>query len=177
MSKGIPKDFRVSCLYYLQSLVTVVSKGWYGLIKNKSNNLATMSSAISFHDFKCKQSVLLSLTVTWIFLLYWNVAPILPGKRGSAAVPESFVMMRTELAFTPEKSDVGWNHGIRLQEITWNNHLTFHGHERWHGASGPSRQKEYALTSKNETPDWKQVARLKNGVLPGVIKLTSWRQF
>ena len=45
------------------------------------------------------------------------------------------------------------------------------------GQVGPADKKEYALTSKNETPDWKQVARLKNGLLPGVIKSTSWRQF
>ena len=41
---------------------------------------------------------------------------------------------------------------------------------------GPT-DKEYVLINKNEIPDWKQVVRLKNGLLRGVKQSTPWRQF
>lgn len=42
---------------------------------------------------------------------------------------------------------------------------------------GPTDKKEYVLINKNEIPDWKQVVRLKNGLLRGVKQSTPWRQF
>ena len=40
---------------------------------------------------------------------------------------------------------------------------------------GPTDKKVYVLINKNEIPDWKQVVRLKNELLWGVIQSTPWR--
>ena len=42
---------------------------------------------------------------------------------------------------------------------------------------GLTDKKEYVLINKNEITDWKQVVRLKNGLLRGVKHSTPCRQF
>ena len=82
-------------------------------------------STISFHDFK----VILSFDrVMWILIL--KCCTHIAWKAWvSRYARESFIMMRTELAFTPEKSDCD-EATVLSYRFYAKSSLTFHGHER-----------------------------------------------
>ena len=77
----------------------------------------------------------------------------------------------------PREVRLWWGHGPRLQEIMWNHHLLFMATKDDAVQVGLTDKKEYVLINKNEITDWKQVVRLKNGLLRGVKHSTPWRQF
>ena len=56
-----------------------------------------------------------------------------------------------------------------------NHHLLFMAMKDDVVQVGPTDKKVYVLINKNEIPDWKQVVRLKNELLWGVIQSTPWR--
>ena len=59
---------------------------------------------------------------------------------------------------------------MQLEEIMGNNHLLFMAIKDDAGEVGTVDKKEHMPTSKNETPDWEQGMRFKDGLLRGAIK-------